>query len=268
MEPRQGILHQTTIQTAKEQRTCQTTAVAGDKRSFDERNSPQEYLAHPAQRTAFQRASSLDRGVPRLTASTIEFAGTSPHDGSEFSEYTQHKNVCATPGASRDSSLLLSHPRYALPEVLVKNLAGLGIKEIYPWQKHCLMGSGLLDGTKNLVYTAPTGGGKSLVADVLMLKRVLGERNAKALLVLPYVALVQEKVRWLRNVVQDISRVKLYGDPGDQEQEHWHRRADHDIIRVVGFFGGGKIRATWADFDIGVCTFEKVSLRNHMPGYG
>ena len=48
-------------------------------------------------------------------------------------------------------------------------------------------------GEKNLVYTAPTGGGKSLVADVLMLKRVL--ESKKAILVLPYVALVQEKLK-------------------------------------------------------------------------
>ncbi|KAM0643910.1 hypothetical protein ACHAQF_002094 [Verticillium nonalfalfae] len=75
-------------------------------------------------------------------------------------------------------------------------MAGNGIwhKTIYPWQKACLLGPGLLSGEKNLIYSAPTGGGKSLVADVLMLKRVLEDKDAKAILVLPYVALVQEKV--------------------------------------------------------------------------
>jgi DNA polymerase theta len=48
---------------------------------------------------------------------------------------------------------------------MVDNLASLGIKQIYPWQKSCLRGPGLLTGEKNLVYCAPTGGGKSLVAD-------------------------------------------------------------------------------------------------------
>lgn len=121
------------------------------------------------------------------------------------------------------------------------------------------MGPGLLDGTKNLVYTAPTGGGKSLVADVLMLKRVLEDPNAKALLILPYVALVQEKVRWLRKVVQNISRKPEGADKETKEPGLWRRRADEDTIRIVGFFGGGKVRSTWADFDIAVCTFEKVS---------
>ncbi|KAJ9164888.1 p-loop containing nucleoside triphosphate hydrolase protein [Coniochaeta hoffmannii] len=79
-----------------------------------------------------------------------------------------------------------------------------------------------------------------------------------ALLVLPYVALVQEKVRWLRNVVQDISREAL-GQGSRDDTKGWARRPDKDTIRVVGFFGGGKVRATWYDFDIGVCTIEKAN---------
>jgi DNA polymerase theta len=160
--------------------------------------------------------------------------------------------------------LSLSHPAYGLPSQLVANFAALGIRSIYPWQKQCLLGPGLLTGEKNLVYSAPTGGGKSLVADILMLKRVLESRDAKAILVLPYVALVQEKVRWLRNVVSNILR----GDLGQKEQDDrrklWARRADKDTIRVVGFFGGSKIKATWADFDIAVCTIEKVSAPHQI----
>lgn len=89
-----------------------------------------------------------------------------------------------------------------------------------------------------------------------MLKRVLAGKGYKALLVLPYVALVQEKVRWLRSVVQGMR----YPDDQDANDERriWRRRADEGTVRVVGFFGGGKVRATWADFDIGVCTLEKV----------
>jgi len=108
------------------------------------------------------------------------------------------------------------------------------------------------------VYSAPTGGGKSLVADVLMLKRVLEDKKAKAILVLPYVALVQEKVRWLRNVVSGISREELGQGEEEKSGGLWATRPDKDAIRVVGFFGGSKIRATWADFDVAVCTFEKV----------
>ncbi|KAK1545290.1 DEAD/DEAH box helicase [Colletotrichum paranaense] len=91
---------------------------------------------------------------------------------------------------------------------------------------------------------------------LLMLKRVLEEKNAKVLLVLPYVALVQEKVRWLRNIVQGVMKPK---DEIDDEKRIWRQRADEDTIRVIGFFGGSKIKPTWSDFDIGVCTIEKAN---------
>lgn len=90
-----------------------------------------------------------------------------------------------------------------------------------------------------------------------MLKRVLEEPGSKALLVLPYVALVQEKVRWLRNIVEGLRSPAGVAEQDDAKRI-WRRRADEGTIRVVGFFGGGKIRATWDDFDIGVCTLEKV----------
>lgn len=96
---------------------------------------------------------------------------------------------------------------------------------------------------------------------VLMLKKIMAEKGTKALLVLPYVALVQEKVRWLRNVVDGL-RYPPNASSTQDAASIWRRRADEDSIRVVGFIGGGKVRATWADFDIGVCTMEKVREEN------
>ncbi|GKT98611.1 dna polymerase theta subunit [Fusarium langsethiae] len=97
-----------------------------------------------------------------------------------------------------------------------------------------------------------------------MLKRILQEKGTKALLVLPYVALVQEKVRWLRSVVQGL---RFTPDTViDDDKRIWRRRADENAVRVVGFFGGGNVRATWADFDIGVCTLEKVGLDDLLAG--
>jgi len=143
-----------------------------------------------------------------------------------------------------------------LSEKLVENLASLGIKSMYPWQLDCLLRSGALDGEKNLVYTAPTGGGKSLVADILMLKKVIEDPDKKGLLVLPYVALVQEKLRWLRKVVECIKKVTAPGI--GRRSSVWRKRGDEDAIRVVGFFGGSKSKTTWADMDIAVCTIEMV----------
>ncbi|KAF7536505.1 hypothetical protein G7054_g4495 [Neopestalotiopsis clavispora] len=258
MERRQGIFHQTTIQVAKgQQGTYQTTSVAGHKRASSEAIPLQNAPVPAAKRTDFHRALSLGRNVPKLTASAITLTAHGQQQLPEISEYSQRRIISATPTSTVDRSLLLSFPRYGLPATLISNFAALGIKEIYPWQKHCLMGPGLLDGTKNLVYTAPTGGGKSLVADVLMLKRVLEDPNAKALLILPYVALVQEKVRWLRKVVQNISRKPEGADKETKEPGLWRRRADEDTIRIVGFFGGGKAN-TLINTAIDDCSISKL----------
>lgn len=261
MDHRQVTLPQTTTtQAAKAQQrhNFQATTLAGIKRTFSEALPQLEHRESIIQRDGHRRASSLSTTLSRLVASPIFNTVDEPKELSTTSRPCLQSAITSIPALTLDSTLLLSHPRYAIPGALVKNFAGVGIKEIYPWQKYCLMGPGLLEGTKNLVYTAPTGGGKSLVADVLMLKRVLEDPKAKAILVLPYVALVQEKVRWLRKVLQDISRKGASSSRTNQEPTLWQRRPDEDVVRVVGFFGGGKVRAVWSDFDIAVCTFEKV----------
>ncbi|CAM1506524.1 Fc.00g061650.m01.CDS01 [Cosmosporella sp. VM-42] len=259
MKSMRGLLHTTSVQSVQsahdQQTSFATTSLAGHKRSRSNSETEFNPPSIPASRGSvqFQRAISLPSAPPRLSPSPI--VDIQVREG--ISEYSQRRSIAATPFASRDPELDLAHPTYGLPKQLVDNFASLGIKQIYPWQKSCLKGPGLLTGEKNLVYCAPTGGGKSLVADLLMLKRILEEQGTKALLVLPYVALVQEKVRWLRNVVQGL-RYSTKPEV-DDEKRIWRRRADEGTIRVVGFFGGGKVRATWADFDIGVCTFEKAN---------
>ncbi|KAI1382221.1 P-loop containing nucleoside triphosphate hydrolase protein [Hypoxylon crocopeplum] len=259
MEQPRGILHKTTLEsTTLQQTTFHTTTIAGNKRLYGDIAGSEQQPPTSKRTIEFQKASASAKETPGLTASIIESVDSDAP--SHNSEYSQRRVVSATPTSTVDRSLLLSFPRYGLSSSLVHNLKTLGIKEIYPWQKQCLLGPGLLDGTKNLVYTAPTGGGKSLVADILMLKRVLEDSDSKALLVLPYVALVQEKVRWLRNVVQGIQRRSPSKKTPEKERDSlWQRRFDEDTVRVVGFFGGGKVRATWADFDIAVCTFEKAN---------
>ncbi|KAK0746159.1 P-loop containing nucleoside triphosphate hydrolase protein [Schizothecium vesticola] len=254
MDSKSGVRHTTSVQAAQQNQQgyqrYQTRAAAGQKRSIHDLQVEVDTGRKPP-----PPRPTLPPGPPRLTASTIANVDTALEDPSE---YSQRQKFAATPTSTVDPLLSLAHHSYGLPRELVANFAALGIKNIYPWQKQCLSGPGLLRGERNLVYSAPTGGGKSLVADVLMLRRVFEDREAKAILVLPYVALVQEKVRWLRNIVNGISREKHLGQKLP-EGNLWATRADKDTLRVVGFYSGTKVKSKWADFDVAVCTIEKAN---------
>ena len=156
-----GVGHKTSIQIAQEQgRTYSTSTVAGRKRSLPDAKPEGTRPPSSGQRAVFQRARTLPSiGKPNLTAS-----GITPLVHCE-SEYSQRRAFPSTPTAATDPLLSLSNPAYGLHEHLAANIQACGIKSIYPWQKSCLLGPGLLSGDKNLVYSAPTGGGKSLVAD-------------------------------------------------------------------------------------------------------
>ncbi|PNF35324.1 hypothetical protein B7P43_G04834 [Cryptotermes secundus] len=87
-------------------------------------------------------------------------------------------------------------PFFGLP-LKVKSLIQKfkGISDLYPWQKECL-NLVALQQRKNLVYALPTSGGKTLVAEMLILRELFCSRK-NAIFVVPYVAIVQEKVRSL-----------------------------------------------------------------------
>lgn len=210
--------------------------LAGQKRPAGDLHPPSKLQHGPG-------SGSGSRGAARLAASGIR-AVVDQDSVKSTATPTGTEPTTAESTEETNPLLSLNNPHYALPKPLVTNFAAQGISTIYAWQASCLLSPGLLTGQRHLVYTAPTGGGKSLVADVLMLKRVV-ETGRKAILVLPYVALVQEKLKWLRGVVRDVST----GRDGDQG---WKQG-----IRVVGFFGGSRT-GSWGDMDIAVCTIEKV----------
>ena len=96
---------------------------------------------------------------------------------------------------SRAASLRLAD--LGLPDAVVDRFVSSGVRtgEVYPWQRAAIDEGA--DGS-SLVYCAPTSGGKSLVASVLLARKLLARaasgRPGRALVILPFHSLVNEKV--------------------------------------------------------------------------
>ncbi len=80
----------------------------------------------------------------------------------------------------------------AIDPQVVQLLEGEGLDQLYPPQEHAI-GEGVLDG-KNLVLASPTASGKTLIAELCILKHVL-ERHGKAIYLAPLRALASEKYK-------------------------------------------------------------------------
>lgn len=89
---------------------------------------------------------------------------------------------------------------YNLPESLIKSFETSSSTVLFEWQKEILQLDGVLDGSKNLLYSAPTSAGKTLVSDILVGRRVT--ESKKALIVFPFVAIAREKYNSFRALYQ------------------------------------------------------------------
>ncbi|XP_020246250.1 helicase and polymerase-containing protein TEBICHI isoform X2 [Asparagus officinalis] len=114
-----------------------------------------------------------------------------------------------------------------------------GISKLYPWQVDCLLVDGVLE-KRNLVYSASTSAGKSFVAEILMLRRVISTEKM-ALLVLPYVSICAEKAEHLEVLLEPLGK------------------------HVRSFYGSQGGRSLPKDTSVAVCTIEKAnSLINRL----
>ncbi|XP_058066112.1 DNA polymerase theta [Anopheles bellator] len=124
---------------------------------------------------------------------------------------------------------------WGLPDAVTKQYAKKGIVELFPWQVECLSRKEVLLESKNLVYSAPTSAGKTLVAEFLIAKTIT-ERKRKALLIVPFVAVAREKTHYLQD---------LLGCGGG--------------MRVDGFYGGCHPAGGFESVDLAICTIEKAN---------
>ncbi|CAH8581327.1 unnamed protein product [Schistosoma turkestanicum] len=129
---------------------------------------------------------------------------------------------------------------FYVPEELYRQYKEMNISSIFSWQAECLSLPGVLDGCRNLVYSAPTSAGKTLVAEIIVLKRIL-ESTLKAFIILPYVSVSREKMMYLQ---------KLFNSLG---------------IRVGGYMAGHSPPGGLSAINVAVCTIEKAnSLVNRL----
>lgn len=147
---------------------------------------------------------------------------------------------------------------WGLPRSVLARYAKNKVERLFRWQIDCLTvneGS-LLAGKENLVYSAPTSGGKTLVSEILMLRQLAqympshveaagssSELPPKlrhtVFFVVPFVALAEEKATYFQEMWQDmnISVKAFHGDGGDLAGN------------VLG-----------EDVEVAVCTIERANI--------
>ena len=80
---------------------------------------------------------------------------------------------------------------YGLPTSAERFFRQRGVCKLYDWQDHVLQREDVRAG-RNFVYSLPTSGGKTLVAEIMLL-RCLILKQKSALFVLPFVSVAEEK---------------------------------------------------------------------------
>ncbi|XP_012557615.2 DNA polymerase theta isoform X1 [Hydra vulgaris] len=166
------------------------------------------------------------------------------HVESSFSHTIKHKNATDLVCIQNEASFLHNNTScslldFDLPTTVIEKYKKNGIESLFLWQKECLLTGKALEGG-NLVYSAPTSAGKTLVAELLMLKRVLKTRK-KVIYILPFVSVAREKVYSLRDQFEDSG------------------------ITIGGFMGNENTAGGLNTVDIAVCTIEKAnSLINKL----
>ncbi|KAL5729265.1 DNA-directed DNA polymerase [Ranunculus cassubicifolius] len=161
------------------------------------------------------------------TSSMLEKANRSPS-----ATLNNHDEAC-TPSSFLSSNDYLELKHW-LPSEVCSIYMNKGISKLYPWQVDCLKVEGVLQ-KRNLVYCASTSAGKSFVAEILMLRRVISTGKI-AILVLPYVSICAEKAEHLEVLLQPLGK---------------HVRS------FYGNQGGGTLPK---DTSVAVCTIEKANF--------
>jgi hypothetical protein len=132
------------------------------------------------------------------------------------------------PTASPASVELSTYLKHGLLDAMLKH--GGVPAQIYQWQADCLYADGgqVLHEGRNLVYTAPTSAGKTLVAEILLLRALATHQTRKTMLVLPYQALCGEKARRLAPLLAPLGK-----EVREYHGGHYSRIDEHNVGIIV-----------------------------------
>jgi DNA polymerase theta len=138
-----------------------------------------------------------------------------------------------------------------IPHEVCSAYEQLNLTKLYDWQAECLYETNVLRGN-NLVYCAPTSGGKTLVAELVLLKTVISLQK-KAIFVLPFVSLVLEKEKHLKKMISYYNRALL-----DKYLK----------VQIKAYYGEKGMSKSYRE-NIIICTIEKAnSIFNTLVSRG
>jgi len=229
---------------------------------------------------------AAERFCAELTGNTQ--AGTSQQPGEERAptdkaivqdqaDGTSHASADQSPRVAKArAGTLAAEPwleRWGIPRSIRQAFYNMGVHELFEWQIDCLeavAGTG-----KSLIAVAGTSAGKSLVADVLLLRALgaekgdesLGEesdvhdggdmRTSKVIYVVPYVALVKQRSAVLRALTAAFNAEEGGGVAGGHQSAR--------SIRISECYSHKGTRLSLPGNEIAVCTIEKAnSLLNRL----
>ena len=176
-----------------------------------------------------------------MEADSLEMEEAQPEALPEISLESPTVEKCATvvKNDSRDSTRCPADDlaNLGLPRNILTRLQERGITQLHPWQLECLA---TLEVTKaeesSFAYVAPTGGGKTIVAEIMMLRRILS-RGCDGLIVwaVPFKSIADEVGEKMRHLLRDYAKVRV--------------------------LHSGDVRARLSsDVDVVVCTMERANV--------
>ena len=151
----------------------------------------------------------------------------------------------------------------SVPQSVKDVLDGLGIKELFPPQTDTIQ-AGLLEG-QNIVLASPTASGKTLIAELAIMKHVL-EKQGKVIYLSPLRALASEKYEEFKKYAQitkaDGKKVSVGISTGDfDDVDNWMER--YDVIVTTNEKADSLLRhrTKWMD-SISLVIADEVHLLN------